>query len=84
LEYLKCEPCAKWTKWTHAMASSIKISQYIVRLPTSHDDPELVNIVKTTRWDEFLVAVPQMFDTVKSVALWSAKKKDHKGLRFRS
>jgi predicted transglutaminase-like protease len=36
--------------------------------------------------DEFLVSVPQIFNRVKSVALWSAKKKrekkDHKGLRF--
>ena len=48
LEYLKCEPCAKWTKRTHVMASSIKMSQFIVERPTSHDGPELVNIVKTT------------------------------------
>ena len=48
LVYLKCEPCAKWIKRTHVMASSIKMSQYIVERPTSHDDPELVNIVKTT------------------------------------
>jgi hypothetical protein len=48
-------------------------------------------VVKITveRCDEFLVAVPQIFNRVKSVALWSAKKKkeekkDHKGLRFRS
>ena len=34
-------------------------------------------VVKITveRCDEFLVAVPQIFDKVKSVALWSAKKK---------
>jgi hypothetical protein len=36
----------------------------------------------------FFVAVPQIFDSVKSVALWSAKKikikKDHKGLQFHS
>jgi hypothetical protein len=46
-------------------------------------------VVKITveRCDEFLVAVPQIFDSVKSVALWSAKifkKKDHQGLRFLS
>jgi hypothetical protein len=45
-------------------------------------------VVKITveRCDEILVAVPQIFDRVKSVALWSAKKrkKDHKGLQFRS
>jgi len=27
------------------------------------------------RCDEFFVAVPQIFDRVKSVALWSARKK---------
>ena len=47
-------------------------------------------VVKITveRCDEFLVAVPQIFDRVKSVALSSEKKrikkKDHKGLQFRS
>jgi hypothetical protein len=48
-------------------------------------------VVKITveRCDEFLVSVLQIFDRVKSVALWSAKKrtkqkKDHQGLRFRS
>jgi hypothetical protein len=37
-------------------------------------------VVKITveRCDEFLVAVPQIFDRVKSVALWSAKKKRKK------
>jgi hypothetical protein len=35
--------------------------------------------ITVERRDEFLVAVPQIFDRVKSVALWSAKKKDHKG-----
>jgi hypothetical protein len=34
-------------------------------------------VVKITveRCDEFLIAVPQIFDMVKSVALWSAGKK---------
>ena len=34
-------------------------------------------VVKITveRCDVFLVGVPQIFDRVKSVALWSAKKK---------
>jgi hypothetical protein len=38
------------------------------------------SVVKITveRWDEFLVTVPQIFDRVKSVALWSAKKKRNK------
>ena len=38
-------------------------------------------VVKITveRCDEFLVAVPQIFDRVKSIALWSAKKKEKKG-----
>jgi hypothetical protein len=36
--------------------------------------------ITVERWDEFCVALPQIFDRVKSVALWSAKKKkDHKG-----
>jgi hypothetical protein len=45
-------------------------------------------VVKITveRCDEFLVAVPQIFDRVKSVALWSAKKKrktkDHKPIHL--
>jgi hypothetical protein len=36
-------------------------------------------VVKITveRCDEFLVAVPQIFYRVKSVALWSAKKKEN-------
>jgi hypothetical protein len=34
--------------------------------------------------DEFFIGFPQIFDGVKSVALRSAKKKDHKGLQFRS
>jgi len=36
--------------------------------------------------DKFLVVVPQIFDRVKSVALYGPpkNKKDHKGLRFRS
>jgi hypothetical protein len=37
---------------------------------------------------DFFGAVSKVFDRVKTVALWSAKKKknkkDHKGLRFRS
>ena len=47
-------------------------------------------VVKNTveRYDVFLVGVPQILDRVKSVVLWSAKKKnkykDHKGLRFSS
>jgi len=43
-------------------------------------------VVKITvkRCDEFLVAVPQIFDRVKSVAKNLKKRKDHKGLRFRS
>ena len=42
-------------------------------------------VVKITvkRCDEFLVAVPQIFDRVKSVAKQFFFKKDHKGLRFR-
>ena len=43
----------------------------------------VVNIT-VERCDEFLVVVPQIFDRVKSVTLWSAKKRDHKWLRFRS
>jgi hypothetical protein len=39
--------------------------------------------ITVERCDEFFVPVLQIFDRVKSVALWSAKKKDHKGLRFR-
>jgi hypothetical protein len=35
--------------------------------------------ITVERCDEFLVAVPQIFDRVKSVALWSAKKKRKKG-----
>jgi hypothetical protein len=31
--------------------------------------------ITVERCDEFLVAVPQIFDGVKSVALWSTKKK---------
>jgi hypothetical protein len=31
--------------------------------------------ITVERCNEFLVAVPQMFDRVKSVALWSTKKK---------
>jgi hypothetical protein len=31
--------------------------------------------ITVERCDEFFVAVPQIFDRVKSVALWSAKKK---------
>jgi hypothetical protein len=31
--------------------------------------------ITVERCDEFLVAVPQIFDRVKSVALWSTKKK---------
>jgi hypothetical protein len=31
--------------------------------------------ITVERGDEFLVAVPQIFDRVKSIALWSAKKK---------
>jgi hypothetical protein len=34
--------------------------------------------ITVERCDEFLVAVPQIFDRVKSVALWSAKKKRKK------
>jgi hypothetical protein len=37
-----------------------------------------VNIT-VERYDEFFVAVPQIFDRMKSVALWSAKKKKKKG-----
>jgi hypothetical protein len=38
------------------------------------------SVVKITveRRDEFLVTVPQIFDRVKSVALWSAKKNRNK------
>jgi hypothetical protein len=39
-----------------------------------------VNIT-VERCDEFFVAVPQIFDRVKSVALWSAKKKKKKETR---
>ena len=35
--------------------------------------------ITVERCDEFLVAVPQIFDRVKSVALWSVKKKERKG-----
>ena len=35
--------------------------------------------ITVERFDEFLVSVPQIFDRVKSVALWSAKKKEKKG-----
>jgi hypothetical protein len=31
--------------------------------------------ITVERWDEFFVAVPQIFDRVKSVTLWSTKKK---------
>jgi hypothetical protein len=34
--------------------------------------------ITVERRDEFLVAVPQIFDRVKSVALWSARKKGKK------
>jgi hypothetical protein len=40
--------------------------------------------ITVERCNEFLDAVPQIFDRVKFVALWSAKQKDHQGLRFRS
>jgi hypothetical protein len=47
-----------------------------------------VGKITVERFDEFFVVVPQIFDRVKSVALWSAKEKkkekDHKGLRFSS
>jgi phage head maturation protease len=36
-----------------------------------------VNIT-VERCDEFLVTVPQIFDRVKSVALWSSKKREKK------
>jgi hypothetical protein len=34
--------------------------------------------ITVERCNEFLVSVPQIFDRVKSVALWSAKKKEEK------
>jgi hypothetical protein len=34
--------------------------------------------ITVERCDEFLVAVSQIFDRVKSVALWSVKKKERK------
>ena len=50
--------------------------------------PDLMTKIDKKAAQDFFCAVSKVFDRVKTVALWSAKKnknkKDHKGLRFRS
>jgi hypothetical protein len=50
--------------------------------------PDFMTKIGKKAAQDFFCAVSKVFDRVKTVALWSAKKykyiKDHKGLRFRS
>ena len=60
------------------MASSISFWRVLISVQNGECLKNMVSHTAVDRFDEFLVAVPQIFDRVKSVALWSAKKKKKK------